>query len=361
MENQSPEQIADSSNQAEDSNPQQDVQKVISSPASGPQMPGLPAGPQMQAGCASAGFGQPGIYQQGYAAGCGQHICQDYGYPKSIQSRNIVEFFSFFMISSSEDPSLSGHYCFALEKKDGKVHLKEQYMYMIEDDVADFVLEELQAVIEKYNLVRSNGVVDVKQGLPAELQPCCLKAVYDTGERLYFERNNHPLAPWAIEISVVLRRAFVLSGHAECATPARTRTIKRARFEFRIRHLAYRYGEIKSGGKLCLERCVYNELKNELESHKIVRIPEQYYEKLQEFVEIFHLSQLHTGQKPFDQWKFDNMRYYYFGVEYENGNRLSDYSVDPYKCCIFYSMIPELKAFLDEWIDAEDAIVECSV
>ena len=318
----------------------------------GGAMPGgaMPGGGGMPApGGAMPGGVVPDIPKPG---GTTDH---SYQAPKNIQSSTITEFSTHFFVYDTEDDSLSGNYYFILKSNNGKLTLKEDSKYGIEEEITPDVFDKIQRIIERNNLVKLNGTDKITHGLPVEYQPCYLNAVYDSGEKLYFSMNNDPLAPWARELEFTLREELAKRGHKECLAPPSAFQIDNFNIEFLEGELVYMYDMINS--KKYIMRSVYNKAKDDMDSEKIIEVPEGFYADLHNYIKSHDFKRFHTGQVSFDSnWKQGKTRYFSFYFSYENKKRVSTYSADTDKCNDFYREIPGLKAFFDKYIDDPNAV-----
>ena len=284
--------------------------------------------------------------------------------PKTIHSSVITEFSTNFFVYDKEDRSLSGHYYFTLKPENGKLILKEDYKFQVQEEVTPDVFDKIQRIIRENNLVASNGIHDVKQGLPAEFQPCHLEAVYDSGEVLNFTMNSIPYAPWAQELEYTLRMELAKRGHKECLAPSSATNITNFRIEFLKGDLSYSYGMINDNRHI--ERCIYNTSKDDVESEIIIEVDERFYADLNEYIISHNLTPLPmppgVGAPPGMATGLGggDFQFYEMYIEYENGKTLSRRSDDATGGAQFYKKIPGLKAFFDHYIDNPNAKI-CSL
>lgn len=115
--------------------------------------------------------------------------------PKHIDSKDIVKLdVSFYAYVNDEGSSLhSGIYHFVIE--DGM--LSENFSLECSSSIDSSLLKDVQAIIEKYDLVTRNGFDKHSIGVPVEYEPCFFTAEYESGEKLYFSETNDPCAEWA--------------------------------------------------------------------------------------------------------------------------------------------------------------------
>ena len=307
--------------------------------------------------CAGAYMGNP-------MPGQGWQCNNSNNAPKTIHSSVITQFSTNYFVYDKEEQSLSGHYYFTLKPENGKLILKEDYKFRVQEEVTPDVFDKIQKIIKDNNLVASNGVHDVKQGLPAEYQPCHLEAVYDSGEVLNFTMNSMPYAPWAQELAYTLRMELAKRGHKECLAPPSATHITNFRIEFLKGDLSYSYGMINDNRHI--ERCIYNTSKDDVESEKIIEVDERFYADLNEYIISHNLTHLPmppgVGTPPGMAVGLGggDFQFYEMYIEYENGKTFSRRSDDATGGAPFYKEIPGLKAFFDHYIDDPNAKV-CSL
>ncbi len=121
----------------------------------------------------------------------------DINAPKKIISKNIVEFSTTFFIYDKYDSDKDGIYNIKIvDNEKGEHVLSVKGVYNHEMMVDDSVLTDLQAIIDKYGLVKNNGAGKVTAGLAPEYGPWRLNVIYDSGERLHFYEDGSPDADW---------------------------------------------------------------------------------------------------------------------------------------------------------------------
>ena len=112
--------------------------------------------------------------------------------PKEIASRDITEFSVSFLYYGKADPAQNGIYYFTVKPAGEDFTLTSNGCIPGEMTINAEAMESLQTVIERFNLVKLNGVDSVTTGLPAEFAPWTLWAAYASGETLYFNVDGHP-------------------------------------------------------------------------------------------------------------------------------------------------------------------------
>jgi len=228
------------------------------------------------------------------------------------------------------DDDYSGFYNFLIE--DGQ--MSESHLN-ISVPVSDEVLAELQAIIDRNELVLDNGIDRHTDGLPAEFQPCYFNAVYKSGERLCFSYDNNPFALWAREIFDLFRNTFIENGHDELLPSREARTIKNFCLSFQFSDDFFEYTFIKDGDDIKLYQVV--SCSNEKEAY--VRVDEEVLENLQLIVEKYKLKKFHDDEHR-ERLQGDDLFDIY--IDYENHHQITGVSYDEETLNEFKSLVGDL-------------------
>lgn len=233
----------------------------------------------------------------------GTHRSQDTGAAKVIESKNIVEFNTFcywynrdlwrpepvrFSVSRE-----NGEGPFILTRDDTKVETDESF------------LAKLQEIIEKHKLVSKNGQFEHTYGLPPEFTDYVLKAVYDSGEVLYFDTNGGPESPWCADLRKALCDELVRNGIEDMLPPIEDRRIARFDLKFNEWPLNTSYATIRTeddeDGKRPVHfmKMIYNNETKSSEGMKIIRIPDGFYARITELVDQTKLRDYSNGKIDF--------------------------------------------------------------
>lgn len=124
----------------------------------------------------------------------------DHHAPKTIVSKNITEFYFHFFLFDEEISSGEGAVHIFTIEREGSVLMAVDAKTGIRFPADKKLLKKLQAIIDKYDLAKKNGIYQVTAGLPVEYQPCDFTAGYASGEILHFTMDNDPDAQWAKDI-----------------------------------------------------------------------------------------------------------------------------------------------------------------
>lgn len=278
----------------------------------------------------------------------GKVVNTDKDAPKMIVSKDIKEFSVHFYIDyylQAGDDDYSGIYDFTI--KDGT--LSSSGMFTMSESIDDKLLKDVQEIIDKYELVKLNGKDEYTSGLPIECQPCYLKAVYESGEVLYFCEDNNPNAGWSKDMFVIFRQYFIEKGHEELKSSKEARTISRFHIIFNKDDTGYKYSEIIDADEVKkLRKNEYN-LDTKEGKDYIVNIPENFYDRLSELVNGLNISQFCKGDMVFSPSDFSYTKdcYYEIYIGYENGHKIYGYSADKERIEEFNKGIAPVKEYLD--------------
>ena len=133
--------------------------------------------------------------------------------PKAISSREITSFYTHFFCEDPNDSSHTGAYRFQISKNDsGKFLLNAAGVIKGSIEAKVALLESVQQIIERHELVKLNGINCVTQGLPVQYSPCSLSAEYISGEQLSFTTDGSPDFLWCLELKNLFIDAIHKSG-----------------------------------------------------------------------------------------------------------------------------------------------------
>ena len=206
--------------------------------------------------------------------------------PKAIESKDITAFSLNCYLSNRWRGDEERFFRFKIEEENGVLTASEERSGISRPADAA-LLTALQEIIDKYELVKNNGIYKVTAGLPPEFQESTLFAGYASGETLTFTRNNEPAAEWAEDIYDLFADWFAANGD-ETLRPAKEETLV-TRLDLRIREGAVwtEFGGINVQEEDAIDRQTYllfHEVYDEQAQSMIERqfrlFPEDYYESL---------------------------------------------------------------------------------
>ncbi|MBR5641871.1 MAG: hypothetical protein IKW92_07050 [Firmicutes bacterium] len=206
--------------------------------------------------------------------------------PKAIESKDITAFSLNCYLSNRWRGDEERFFRFKIEEENGVLTASEERSGISRPADAA-LLTALQEIIDKYELVKNNGIYKVTAGLPPEFQESTLFAGYASGETLTFTRNNEPAAEWAEDIYDLFADWFAANGD-ETLRPAKEETLV-TRLDLRIREGAVwtEFGGINvqeedaiDGQTYLLFHEVYDEQAQSMIERQFRLFPEDYYESL---------------------------------------------------------------------------------
>lgn len=134
--------------------------------------------------------------------------------PKSITSRKITAFDSSFYFDDINNPDNSGRYWFQISKNGSEtLVLSVSGARNCRTEVDTSLLDKVQNIIERHELVKLNGISCVTQGLPVQYSPCSMFADYSSGEHLSFTTDSSPEFQWCFELKDLFFKIFSDKGY----------------------------------------------------------------------------------------------------------------------------------------------------
>lgn len=271
--------------------------------------------------------------------------------PKKIDSKDITSFESYFFLYGQLDSSGDRQYYFSISENDnGKLVLKDRRA----DDstsveVDKSIFETIQEIIDNNELVKLNGIDKHTSGLPAEYQPCYLKATYASGESLYFSQNNNPNAKWAKEVRDYLAQVFHEHGNDTYMLPESASKVVRFELTYTDGDKKYKFNELQvpnEGIKKSFEELVesgyadgeyhtvidsevFSRTNSDERERKKGMPSDEYYKGLQKIIKEVNIDQFANGSSFPTNFDYKNTQeYFQFYIEYEYGNTIMGFSDD---------------------------------
>lgn len=304
----------------------------------------------------------------------------DYTAPKTIKSKELTYFSDKFFLYGEYNYENDATYDFEVVKNDdGSVSIEEKSCYQVKCKTDEHILKDLQAIIEKYELAKLNGVDKHTAGLPPEYQPSYFEAKYASGESLYFSQNNDPDDPCAREVLKLLGDEFAAQGEDCFQPPVSASEITRFEIEFTDGEMRYLYGELhmplegveKSFDELVMRGYEDGEYYVVIENDPWDRTgktnPEtiyreatpEYYVGLKKVLdEIRIIDFVNDKQFPFDFDYEGTPDYYNFYIEYAYGNNLYGFSEDPEQNKAFAPVANAIAEYIEGYINENPKVME---
>ena len=140
------------------------------------------------------------------------HDRTDHSAPKIIESREITDLEASFWLEDGHLPR--GRWTLSASRKSsGVVLLSIQGRLQAQTQLEASFLADVQDVIERFELVKRNGMDRVTSGLPYQFSPCSLRVAYASGERLYFRSNGNPREEWPKSLLKIFLRELDRTQH----------------------------------------------------------------------------------------------------------------------------------------------------
>ncbi len=267
--------------------------------------------------------------------------------PKEIKSKNIVDFSAAFFIYDKYDYDKAGFCNIKIaDNEKGEHVLKFNGIYNHEVIIDDRVLVDVQAIIDKYELVKKNGDGRVTAGLPAEYQPWSLTVNYDSGEKLHFYENGAPEADWTSEFRDYFIDVLATAGCEDALPLKETVTIDNFSFAFDIDgdYHSYCLSEHQGDEDIYLWHYAYDMDTLEDIANEYAAITDALYEGLQKVIETSGMDVLNVpGSVGFDlEPSKDGFLEIY--IDYVSGRQIyGEY---------------ESSELPDEWLEMKAALIE---
>ena len=131
--------------------------------------------------------------------------------PKEIASKDITYFEALFYSNTRWSGEDDYDFHFIVSSDSGAMISSEETRHISVPASSD-LLDSLQEVIDKYNLVKMNGIYDVTAGLAPEYFPGGLTVKYASGKELHFTTDNNPYALWSEEMYDIFAAWFSENG-----------------------------------------------------------------------------------------------------------------------------------------------------
>lgn len=297
----------------------------------------------------------------------------DYNAPKEIKSENLISLSVGFYHEDKYNRSSGRYYNFILEPdEEGRIIFKESYVSE-GFEVDKSVLSDVQAIIKKYDLAKSNGYHKTTAGLPPQFEECFFEAKYDSGEYISFSENSDPSAAWSQELLEYFAYLMADHGDDKYIIPKITGVIERFKFDYQENGLLYSYDTItvpKKGVHKSLEeiatngydesesdeklyRSVYDLVKDEEVDRAYAEKTDVYYDGLLDILsdeEIRDYENFNTYSDLTADGEPETC--YEFYIEFEGGDIMSGASADPADIEKFKPVAERIMRYIDEYLDS---------
>lgn len=278
----------------------------------------------------------------------------DLSAPKEINSKNVVGLnFSFYIEHNDPiDDDYTGFYNFVI--KDGV--LSEEHLN-ISEPIDSSVTAKVQELIEKYNLVKKNGVDKHTAGLPPEYQPYYFTANYDSGEKLYISENNNPYDECSRDFFDLFRQVFIDLGHEELKPSKESTTITQFELKFNIGEKTYEFFpfETVEDDEIKLMRITANIDEENSGITEVSKLDNELYEELSKLLAENNLKRIHEGSfATGNDCPHTKDGYYEVYIDFENKKQIYGFSTDSEKVADFAKDAEKIRDLFDEYMKNHD-------
>ncbi len=215
----------------------------------------------------------------------------DYNAPKVIKSKEITDFYTSFFQSNRWTSSKSHEFEFQISSDENGALTASELVSGSAVPADETLLQEVQEIIDRNDLVKKNGVYEVNYSLSPEFQKCTLTANYASGEKLSFTDLNDPYALWSEELYDVFAQWFFEKGNDALLPEKDTSPVTRIQFSFEKDFINHDYSIVHvsdekaiDGDAYPLNCMVYDMKKGETVSDEYISVPDDFYEQITEIL-----------------------------------------------------------------------------
>ena len=294
--------------------------------------------------------------------------------PKQIESKEITGLDASFYLANRWDRNENHFFHFQIRQDDDGVLTAYEENSGLHLPAEDALLVSLQEVIDRYDLVKDNGLYSVTAGLPPEYQESWLMVDYASGENLSFTVDNNPYAPWAVDFYTIFAEWFSMQGDSSLYPEKETSTVTRIKLAVRKDSLQYDYSLTHVPDDLAIDgetllfcRSGYDYAKETSLSDDYILLPEDFYDHVTEIISATDLIRNYEFSY-FDPDSLDygnhDLGYYGMGprpageadsetervelyLEYESGYRLNIETMKPSEIEGLMPLMTELQTYCD--------------
>ncbi len=301
----------------------------------------------------------------------GNTIHQDPDAPKEITSKEITDYEASFCVFTrwSDEEHEDNTFLFTVKKDENGVLTAYEENRGISYPADEELLISLQEIIDRYELVKLNGLYDVTAGLAPEYQPGGMTVNYASGENLTFTTDNNPYALWSEETYDVFAAWFAEKGDDTLYPPVEGAVDDMTRCVYRFNGMDYSYS-IRTGqdGEAELERNVYDPAGSRDISEERTALPDDFFARITEILvkhRILRSYEFSTFNHEEVNYSNHDLGFYGMGgtpdysepdsedsmvilhVRYENGNRMNIDTKKESEIQGMHDMLEELLGYMD--------------
>lgn len=299
--------------------------------------------------------------------------------PKSISSKDLTQFSASIYLDHRQTKQEEHNFLFRIGNDENGTPVASEDRSGLHAQADEKLISAVQAIIDKYKLVLSNGCYRVTAGLPPPFQASTVHAAYASGESFEFTRNNDPTAEWAEELYDLFAEWFKQKGDDSLLPQREESQITHIRFILMREGVQHWYRGINveqddaiDGQTYLLQRQVFSFREKSRVSLDYILFPADYYEKVTEIFDRFDIPAKYDKSR-YDRKHHDygnhGRGYYGMGepptgeepdvegeelsisIEYESGKKMHIKTAKRGELDGFAPLIAELKAYYDSLFD----------
>ena len=256
----------------------------------------------------------------------------DHNAPKVIESKDIAELKAHIYLSLRYTANDDHLFDFEVKKDENGTLMASESNSGISFEADKELLDALQVVIDKYELVKDNGVDRVTAGLPPEFQPCVLEVNYESGEKLRFRYDNDPDARWATNFYDIFAKWFEEKGDSSLYPEKETSLVERIDIVIKENNIFYycqgtnvTEEDMIDGEKYLLNRSLWDDVNKVSLEDKFIRFPEDYYQNITDI-----LNRYDTTMKYDFSYANHGNGFYGFNADFDENETDIDDMIDIY-------------------------------
>lgn len=270
--------------------------------------------------------------------------------PSSIESKEITSFSaSFYMDGPFFSDIGNGYFDYSITAEDGKYILSEDRYYDYSTETGGEVLQEVQEIIDKYSLVKRNGLYDVTDGIDPAYGPASLDVYYASGERLHFYADSSPEEEWKQAFRKLFDRIFAESGLEAAAPDPDDYTIDHFSLEYNEGPVHYEYATIVCADKVRVMYLAWDEEKRETVAELYAGMEGGFLERFSDLIEELGLQELANRASYSGAHGLDD--YLEIHVDYVSGRQIyGEYRNEDARPQKWEEVKEKVLDFFDTWI-----------
>ena len=253
----------------------------------------------------------------------GTVINNDKDAPKEIKSKDITGYhFNFALSGEWSEGRENAFYTFEIKENEAGVLTVYEQTTGISAPADDEILKDIQAVIDKYELVKMNGRYHLTAGLPPEFGASNLNVDYASGENLSITDNNNPSGEAEQETYLTFSKWFSKNGINDLRIPGPEGEVTYINLELYDREKdELRFYSVVTGDEPVFSRYLNGRDKD-------IKIPDDFYKNVTEIVGKYDLVRydLYSSLYGYEKTPEDESNPFSTDIqlliEFENGHKV---------------------------------------